>query len=166
MSADQAEVLCGAAGADPEAEQALLGAARRVELGELRKLCARTRASAENDAARAERLWRQRSVRTWCGPDGSWNLAARHSPEVGAEIEAALAPLRQAAAERAGGRRDGPKPPRPMGPTPWPRWPGAASERAQSQPSHARAGPTPRSSHWSISKPCAGDGPRVPSAAR
>ncbi len=50
----------------------------------------------EDPDERGARLHCQRSLRTWKGSDGSWNLSLRNTPEAGAEIEAALAPLHEA----------------------------------------------------------------------
>ncbi len=108
LSDQQTEAICGAvgpAGADPGDEARLLAIARRRELRQLREAAARVRARAEDEASRAERLHDQRSLRTWRGADGSWNLAVRNTPEMGAELEAALAPIRESlfqSARRAG----------------------------------------------------------------
>ncbi|MDP8953614.1 MAG: hypothetical protein M3N37_01585 [Actinomycetota bacterium] len=94
----------------PDAEARLLQIAGRRELRELRESAARVRASAEDGAERAKRLHDQRSLRTWIGADGSRNLAVRNTPEMGAELEAALAPLRESIfhlARRAGGHQPG-----------------------------------------------------------
>ncbi|HWH35915.1 MAG TPA: HNH endonuclease signature motif containing protein, partial [Acidimicrobiales bacterium] len=110
LSEQQAEAITRAAGAEPAAEKRLLELAKRRDLRRLREECARVQARAEDEAARAERLHRQRSLRTWTGADGSWNLAAKHTPEVGAQIEAALAPLKETifqAARRAGNHEPG-----------------------------------------------------------
>ena len=75
--------------------------AKRRDLRKLREECARTQARAEDEAKRAERLHRQRSLRTWTAADGSWNLSAKNSPEVGALVEAVLAPLKEAVFQAA-----------------------------------------------------------------
>jgi hypothetical protein len=49
-----------------------------------------------DDRARCEAIRRSRACRTWTGTDGAWNLHVRHVPEVGAEIEALLAPFTHA----------------------------------------------------------------------
>jgi hypothetical protein len=88
----------------------LVELAKRRDLRKLREECARVQARAEDDAQRAERLYRQRSLRTWTGADGSWNLIAKHTPEAGAQVEAALATLREAvfqSARRAGNHESG-----------------------------------------------------------
>jgi hypothetical protein len=110
LSDQQAEAITQAAKADPGAEARLVALAKRRDLRRLREECARTQARAEDEAARAERLRRQRSLRTWTAADGSWNLLAKHTPEVGAQIEAALAPLKEAifqGARRAGHHEPG-----------------------------------------------------------
>jgi hypothetical protein len=110
LSEQQAEAITAAASADPSAEGRLLELAKRRDLRRLREEAARVQARAEDEAKRAERLHRQRSLRTWTGTDGSWNLMAKHTPEVGAVIEAALAPIKEAifqAARRAGEHESG-----------------------------------------------------------
>jgi hypothetical protein len=96
LSGPQVEGIADAASADPSAEARLLASAARHDLRELREDCANTKARAEDAAERAARLHRQRCRRTWRGLDGSWKLSLRNTPEAGAEIEAALAPLREA----------------------------------------------------------------------
>jgi len=54
--------------------------AKRRDLRRLREEAARVQARAEDEAEQAERLHRQRSLRTWTGADGSWNLMAKHTP--------------------------------------------------------------------------------------
>ncbi len=94
LSDPQAVAVADAASADPEAESRLLGTAERAGLRDLRDECGRTKARTEDEQTRATRLHRQRSMRTWKGADGSWNLQMANTPEVGAQIEAVLAPVR------------------------------------------------------------------------
>ena len=101
LSEQQAAAIAEAATADPSAEQRLVELAKRRDLRKLREECARTQARAEDEAKRAERLHRQRSLRTWTAADGSWNLSAKNSPEVGALVEAVLAPLKEAVFQAA-----------------------------------------------------------------
>lgn len=115
LSGPQVEGIADAASADPSAEARLLASAARHDLRELREDCANTKARAEDAAERAARLHRQRCRRTWRGLDGSWNLSLRNTPEAGAEIEAALAPLREARFHQAR-LADKPEPPRPTPP--------------------------------------------------
>ena len=106
VSVDQANAVSDAAAADPTAEQSLLGTAQSGTLRHLRDRCATTKANAHpDDRARRDAIHKARSCRTWRDTEGAWNLAMRHLPEVGAEIEALLAPYTNAhwdAARKAG----------------------------------------------------------------
>ncbi len=93
LSDAQADAVADASTADPEAEQRLLRTAQRASMRDLRGKCARAKARVEDETARQDRLHRQRGLRTFKGTDGSWNLQVRNTREVGAEIEAALAPI-------------------------------------------------------------------------
>ena len=94
LSEEQVLAVADAAAVDPHAEAALVDAARRRSLRELRRLCAETKANVHEDAvARRDAIRRNRCLRTYRGLDGAWNLHMRHLPEVGAEIEALLAPF-------------------------------------------------------------------------
>ena len=94
LSDEQVRVVADAAAVDPHAEVALVDAARRQGVRELRHLCAETKANVHEDAvARREAIRRNRCLRTYRDLDGAWNLHMRHLPEVGAEIEALLAPF-------------------------------------------------------------------------
>ncbi len=109
LSAQQASAIADAAGADPSAEAELLDQARRSSLQELKDQCARTRAAALPDPeARRRRIHDRRYLRTYNDSEGAWNLHMRDNPEVGAEIMAALAPIRDRlfAQARAEGRRE------------------------------------------------------------
>ncbi len=109
LSAQQASAIADAAGADPSAEAELLDQARRSSLQELKDQCARTRAAALPDPeARRRRIHDRRYLRTYNDAEGAWNLHMRDNPEVGAEIMAALAPLRDRlfSQARAEGRRE------------------------------------------------------------
>lgn len=95
LSAQQAAAVADAAAADPAAESRLVGAAARSSMAELRDECARTKAAAHPDLeARRRRIHAQRFLRSHTDSEGAWNLRARHNPEVGAEIMAALQPIR------------------------------------------------------------------------
>ncbi len=92
LSEAQAHEIAGAARKDPSAEAELVAVAQRgTTMKGLKDRCRRVRASAEaDDAAWAQRLHDQRSLRTWVDPDtatcGMWRL----SPDKGAEVNAAL----------------------------------------------------------------------------
>ena len=106
LSEEQARAVSDAAAADPNAERGLLDTAARRSVRDLRQRCAETKANAHPDQrARREAIRTARTCRTWTDREGAWNLAMRHLPEVGAEIEALLAPYthaRHEAARRAG----------------------------------------------------------------
>jgi hypothetical protein len=102
LSEVQATVVADAAAADPAAVRGLVDTAERSSMRDLRAVCARTKANAHPDAAaRREAIRRSRSCRTWVDLEGAWNLSLRHLPEVGAEIEALLAPFTHARHEAA-----------------------------------------------------------------
>jgi len=110
LSDQEAAAIAAGATADPSQEARLVELAKRRDLRRLREESARIQARAEDEAKRAERLHRQRSLRTWTGADGSWNMRVCNTPEAGAEIEAVLAPLREAifnAARLAGNHESG-----------------------------------------------------------
>ena len=110
LSAQQTAAIADAASADPLAEQRLVEVARRSSLGELREECARTKAAADADAeARRRRIHDRRSLRTSIDAEGAWHLHMRDNPEVGAEIMAAIEPIRDRlfTAARAQGGREG-----------------------------------------------------------
>lgn len=106
LSEEQAKAVSDATAADPDAEQQLLNAAKTQSVRELKRRCAETKANAHpDDAARREAIRRNRTCRTWTDREGGWNLSMRHLPEVGAEIEALLAPYAHARFEA--GRKAG-----------------------------------------------------------
>jgi hypothetical protein len=88
--------------ADPRAERGLLTTAKGRSVKDLKRRCAETKANAHpDDRARRDAIRRGRYCRTWTDPEGAWNLQMRHLPEVGAEIEALLAPYTHARHEAA-----------------------------------------------------------------
>jgi hypothetical protein len=101
LSQQEATAAGAGAAADPSQEARLVALAKRRDLRKLQEECARIQARAEDEAKRTERLHRQRSLRTWTGADGSWNLSVKNTPQVGAEFEAVLAPLREAIFQQA-----------------------------------------------------------------
>jgi hypothetical protein len=109
LSAQQAAAVAAAASADASAERRLLEAAGRSSLGELREECARTTAAALPDPeARRRQIHAGRYLRAYTDAEGAWNLRMRHNPEVGAEVMAAIEPVRDRLfrAARAEGRRE------------------------------------------------------------
>lgn len=109
LSAQQAAAVAGAAGADPAAELRLLDKARTSSLAELREECGRVRAAADPDPeARRRSIHDGRFLRGHTDAEGAWHLHMRDNPEVGAEIMAALDPIRERLfkAARAEGRHE------------------------------------------------------------
>ncbi|MDQ6725817.1 MAG: HNH endonuclease [Actinomycetota bacterium] len=83
------------AAAAPTSEARLLRSATTSSLGELRDECARTRAAADPDPeARRKVIHEGRFLRTHTDAEGAWHMHMRNNPEVGAEILASLAPIR------------------------------------------------------------------------
>ena len=106
LSGAQARLVIDAAAVAPEAERGLVDSAQRTSVKDLKAQCGRTKANAHPDpAAHREAIRRARSCRTWTDSEGAWNLHLRHLPEVGAEIDALLAPYTHARHEA--GRRSG-----------------------------------------------------------
>jgi len=102
LSPQQAAAITDAAGADPLAEADLLDRAKHGSLQGLKDHCARTKAAAGPDPeARRRRIHDGRYLRTYNDAEGAWNLHMRDNPEVGAEIMAALAPIRDRLFARA-----------------------------------------------------------------
>jgi hypothetical protein len=111
LSRPQAWLVAGAAGANPAATTALLEKARTGALGELAEEAGRARAAVEDLDARRRALRGARSLRSWTGPLGTWQLVARGLPEDGALVMAAVGRLADQAFEaaRAEGRREAPE---------------------------------------------------------
>ncbi len=109
LSVTQVSAIVDAAIADPGAEARLVDTARQSSLRELRDHCARTKAAATVDGE-ARRLGhhRRRCLRSFTDAEGLWHLHVADNPEVGAEIMAAVDPIRDRllAEARAQGRRE------------------------------------------------------------
>ncbi len=109
LSETQAREVAAAAAVDPNAEDALLGAAQHEPISALRQRCQRLKASAADDeAARHRAVHDSRRLRHWSDPDGAFRLDLRTTAEAGAVIVANLKPFcNQTFAEaRAAGRRE------------------------------------------------------------
>jgi hypothetical protein len=111
LSAQQASAVAEAATADPDAERSLLDAAPEESLAELRGRAERVKAaarSAEDEAAREERLRRSRSLRRGTAPDGAHELHARGTATDIAAFWSRLQPFvdEQFKAARDEGRRE------------------------------------------------------------
>jgi Domain of unknown function (DUF222) len=111
LSAAQASAISDAAAADPAAGRGLVEHAAGGTLAELRDECARTKAAAEPDLeARRRRIHAARRLRAWTDPEGVWHLTACGNVEDGAQVMAALAPIRDQLFGLAR-RQDRPEPP-------------------------------------------------------
>ena len=114
LSKGKATAVSGAVHEDPSSEGELLSTAESDTLHQVRERALRIRArkrSAEDEAARDERLHRQRSCRTWTDPeDGSFRLDARLTPVDGARLVSVLrkAADRRFEAARQDGTRESP----------------------------------------------------------
>jgi len=109
LSAAQTAAIADAATADPSSEARLVARAKDTSLAELRHECAKTKAAACADLeARRRQIHDRRFLRDWTDSEGAWHLHMRNNPEVGAELMAALAPVRDRLfnAARAEGRRE------------------------------------------------------------
>ena len=109
LSAEQAGAIVRAASADPSAESRLVDLARDCSVAELRDECGRVRAAAEPDPeGRRRGIHDGRYLRSHTDVEGAWHLHMRDNPEVGAEIMAALEPIRNRLfkAARAEGRHE------------------------------------------------------------
>jgi hypothetical protein len=111
ISPAQIKQITAAAKANPGATKRLLDKARRSSLKGLKDECAKTVAetrSAEDEAARHDRIHRSRYCRTWIDDDGAGRLDARLTPEALAEIQACLDPYsrREFDLARLAGRRE------------------------------------------------------------
>ena len=100
LSEPQVEEIASAAALDKQSEADLLLAAELEELVELRRRCARVRATARSELERHEYLHRHRQLRHWTDVEGAFRLDGRFTPEAGAVIWAALEPFKQRAALR------------------------------------------------------------------
>jgi hypothetical protein len=95
LSPGQARAVAGAAVVDPASEGRLLDLAGRTTFKGLRDEAARARAAATSDVERERRIHRERRLRTWCDPDGAFNLALRGPMAVGARIAERLRPFEE-----------------------------------------------------------------------
>lgn len=91
LSAPQAHVVADAAAVAPAAQRALVDAAARESLSELRERCGRTKAAADRDAeATYRRIHAARFLRTRSCGDGAAELQYRSTPDEVAEIAAVV----------------------------------------------------------------------------
>jgi hypothetical protein len=91
LSTQQADAVADAASDAPEAEQRLLGAAKRQPLGELRDTCAKAKAAADRDGEeRRKRIHAARLCLHRRTADGAGEILYRATPEATAEVWAVL----------------------------------------------------------------------------
>ena len=106
LSPAKARQVAGAASCDPSKQTALLRAAERQTLGELRNTCDRVRrqaTSAEGEASSYESIRRRRYFRDVTEPDGAVRFDGRVCPDDGAKLRAEL--MRRARRLAAAGTR-------------------------------------------------------------
>jgi hypothetical protein len=108
LSADQAEVVAGAAAANPAAERSLLERARTASFAELREDALRARAQGEDRDATQRRIHAARRLRTWTDDEGAWNVSARGTVVDGSKVMRVLNPIVDELFDQArqDGRRD------------------------------------------------------------
>ena len=95
------EVTAAAEVGGERAERQVLEKATREGLRSAKTEAARVLATARDAAEREARIHRQRSRRSWTTRDGVWNLHLAGPVSLGAEIEACLAPIDDAAWDAA-----------------------------------------------------------------
>ncbi|MGI8775651.1 MAG: HNH endonuclease signature motif containing protein [Actinomycetota bacterium] len=94
LSEAQAKEVAAAAAAAPEATGELLELAARESLNGLKSRCASLKAAAVPDEAeRYARIHSRRRIRHWSDPDGAFRADIATTPDAGAVLLAALAPL-------------------------------------------------------------------------
>jgi hypothetical protein len=93
LSVDQADVVAGAAAANPGAERSLLARAQTASFAELREDALRARAAGEDRDATQRRIHAARQLRTWTDAEGAWNLSARGTVADGNRVMRALNPI-------------------------------------------------------------------------
>jgi Domain of unknown function (DUF222) len=94
LSPAQADLISGAAAANPQEEQRLLDLAQHASVPELRDECLRVKASADPDAeATHRRIHQHRCLRRYTDAEGAWNLHARGTAECGAVFNTVLDPI-------------------------------------------------------------------------
>jgi hypothetical protein len=94
LSTAQADLISGAAAANPTEEQRLLDLAQQSSLPELRDECLRVKANADPDAEATHRCIHQhRCLRRYTDAEGAWNLHARGTAECGAVFNTVLDPI-------------------------------------------------------------------------
>lgn len=108
LSLAQARHLTEAATADPDSEAELIEMAQREPLATLRARCQQvTAAACEDDEARYRDIHDRRYLRHWTDAGGAFRMDLSTTPDVGAEMLAALRPIAKRLGRQA--RRNGAK---------------------------------------------------------
>jgi hypothetical protein len=89
LSAKEATLIADTATINPSEEQHLLSIVKQG-LVPLRDECLKARAAVEDPKQRSERQHRDRAFRWWTDRDGMWSGHFRYSPEIGAQVKAAI----------------------------------------------------------------------------
>ena len=90
LSEPQAKEVTSAAVCAPEKEAELLEAAEKDSLSGLKETCRKVRAASTDQEAAYRRIHRNRSLRHWSDPDGTFRLDARLTPDAGARLITAV----------------------------------------------------------------------------
>jgi hypothetical protein len=90
LSEPQAKEVTAAAVCAPEKEADLLDAAKKDSLAGLQETCRKVRAASTDQEAAYRRIHRNRSLRHWSDPDGTFRLDARLTPDAGARLITAV----------------------------------------------------------------------------
>ena len=113
LSKRRAALVSGAVKADPTKESELVEAAKTETEAQLKERCLRVKAAArtdEDEERHQKRLHAQRKANTYTDEDGALCLTATFTPEVGAEVKAAIEAQadRQFEQARSEGREESP----------------------------------------------------------
>jgi hypothetical protein len=103
LTGPQAHAISKAVVADPASESKLLETAQTDGLSKLKQSCRSVEdaASGADAEARYARIRRNRSLRHWSDPDGTFRLDGRLTPDAGAKLLGALAPFEKQAFRQA-----------------------------------------------------------------
>lgn len=111
FSEEKAKEIVTAAERAPEQESALVKAAEKLSLDDLKRKCKDVRAAAtkvEDEVSRHQRIHKQRSMSMWVDQFGVGRIDARMTPDALARVEARLRPFHKAifADARTHGKRE------------------------------------------------------------
>jgi Domain of unknown function (DUF222) len=139
LSPAQANLISGAAAANPAEADRLVEAAATLSLPELRDECARVRAAADPDPqATNRRLHDQRYLRRYTDTEGAWNLHAKGTPKTAPHSTRSWTPSPTTCSPRPAGPAAA-NPTRPTPSTPYSPWPTAPPNPPRVNPQTNRA---------------------------